>query len=187
MHKFRAWHRGNKNFIYATLSDIWRNGYQCRECMSKELEHVKMEEGIFTPNFKLDEIQRNSFIPTDAKWEVFIGLKDFMGNDIYVNDNMDQSKFANDDPCPFTVCFEDGAFRKKYPEWDETLQKPILDSAEIKLLHLVVVGNIHATDGPVKQFGEETDFEHDGDFYRVTKRYIKLIGIFNMCNIQSVR
>lgn len=29
--RFRAWHPGNKAFVYETLVGIWDNGYRCAE------------------------------------------------------------------------------------------------------------------------------------------------------------
>lgn len=52
--------------------------------------------------------------------------KDITGKTIRLGDIVDYD-FNDDDPCPFTVVFEENAFRKHYKGWDNTLQKPILE------------------------------------------------------------
>ena len=73
----------------------------------------------------------------------FIGIKDAKDIKIYEDDILDQSKFPEDDPCPYRVIFEDGAYRKLYSEWDETLSKPVIDSMTLSLCDDVVIGNFH--------------------------------------------
>lgn len=52
--------------------------------------------------------------------------KDINGVTIKLGDIVDYD-FDGDDPCPFEVVFEDNAFRKKYPNWDDNLTKPMLE------------------------------------------------------------
>jgi len=70
--KFRAWHEGNKNFIYATMKSIWINGWQCCEALESP-KLPKEENGIFTTQEALEN--HNAFEP-NADWEQSTGLKD---------------------------------------------------------------------------------------------------------------
>jgi hypothetical protein len=53
--------------------------------------------------------------------------KDITGETIKLGDMVDYD-FEGDDPCPFEVVFEENAFRKKYPKWDEANPKPLLEN-----------------------------------------------------------
>lgn len=67
--------------------------------------------------------------------------KDITGRIIKLGDIVDYD-FEGDDPCPFEVVFEDNAFRKKYPDWDNTLTKPMLEYGHnAKRMKLKIVRN----------------------------------------------
>lgn len=54
-----------------------------------------------------------------------------------------------EDDTRYMIVFENGAFRKKYADWDESLARPLIDSFD--LLHDHVVGDFyHAPDLLVK-------------------------------------
>ena len=49
-----------------------------------------------------------------------------------------------DNTSSFIVVFEDNAFRKKYPNWDKTLEKPILEYGNrAKEMRLKIVKSYH--------------------------------------------
>lgn len=65
--------------------------------------------------------------------------KDITGKTIKLGDIVDYDLDA-DDPCPFEVVFEDNAFRKKYPDWDNTLTKPMLEFGDhAKTMRLKII------------------------------------------------
>ncbi|RZK91682.1 MAG: hypothetical protein EOO62_34140 [Hymenobacter sp.] len=64
---------------------------------------------------------------------------DITGRQICLGDVVDYD-VEGDDPCPFTVVFEDNGFRKKYAHWDELLTKPLLETGEaVSRLRLKIV------------------------------------------------
>ncbi len=73
------------------------------------------------------------------------GLPDFSKNVIFGGDilDSDRNEFPNDSHCPRVVKFEDGGWRLCYAKWEAETPKPLLNTAEIQLLALVVIGNIH--------------------------------------------
>lgn len=73
--------------------------------------------------------------------EQWIGAKDCLKLDVYEGDILNCADEPEEDS--FCVTFEDGAFRKRYVDWDDTLEKPIVNQSEIDLMRYVVIGNVH--------------------------------------------
>ena len=80
--KFRAWHEGNKAFVYATIKDIWINGWHCAEGHYGGLNPStpKTKEGVYTTEKYLKS--HHAFKP-NAYWQLFTGLKDKNGIEDY--------------------------------------------------------------------------------------------------------
>ena len=51
--------------------------------------------------------------------------KDISGKQICLGDKVTYN--FDDNTSSFVVVFENNAFRKKYPKWEKTLEKPILE------------------------------------------------------------
>ena len=67
------------------------------------------------------------------------GSKDINGRDIVLGDIVTHD-FKGEDS-RFTVVFEDGAFRKQYPNWEVGLERPLIERAgEAQHMRLKVVG-----------------------------------------------
>ena len=73
--RFKVWHKGNSKFEYATIEDIWKNGWQCCEatrqppkCLGDIRNNIETRQmGVFTTDKCLDEIAKQSFTPM-ANW-----------------------------------------------------------------------------------------------------------------------
>lgn len=67
--------------------------------------------------------------PTDANNVLAAGFPthsiDITGKQICLGDKVTYD--FDDNTSSFIVVFENNAFRKKYPKWDKTLEKPILE------------------------------------------------------------
>lgn len=80
--KLRAWNEKNQAFTYATLKDIWINGWYCCEGLESP-RPPKDEQGTFTQREALEKTV--AFYP-NAKWELFTGKIDKNNIDIYAGD-----------------------------------------------------------------------------------------------------
>ena len=76
----------------------------------------------------------------DVTVEQYTGLKDKHDVGIYQGDVLDQSGYA---PCPYSVSFSDGAFRRVYPGRPTDLSAPVLTQASVDLIEDKIIGNIH--------------------------------------------
>ena len=88
-----------------------------------------IEEGSFT-GLPTSNVEPLSMAEIRERSQQYIGIKDSDGKEIYVGDIIDGSKFP-DESCPSVVVFEDGAFRRKHLNWDESVTKPVLDKREL--------------------------------------------------------
>ena len=72
---------------------------------------------------------KNNETPTDANNVLAAGFPthsvDITGKTICLGDKVTYD--FDDDISSFVVVFENNAFRKKYPRWNKTLEKPILE------------------------------------------------------------
>lgn len=118
--KFRAFHKPSKKW--------WTH----EETLSVFMIMGRVADGTADDKGFLDKVVA----------EQYTGLKDENGKEIYEGDIVN-SDFPEDGACYAVIIFEDGAFRKQYKDWDNTLSKPIITSVEIDILKLVVVGNVH--------------------------------------------
>lgn len=72
------------------------------------------------------------------------GSKDINGRDIVLGDIVTHD-FEGEDS-RFTVVFEDGAFRKQYPNWPGGLERPVIErGGEAYQMRLKVVGSMFFT------------------------------------------
>lgn len=140
--KVRAWHKANNNFVYSTLQDIWKNGFHVGQCYEvNNSSHIMRDNtGLYANESFFSVCGAFNLL---ADWELFTGHSDMNGKEIYEGDIVDQAVYLEDDPCPFSVVFEDGAFRVKHREWDENLMKPVFDSRYLAVMVHAVLGNIH--------------------------------------------
>ena len=83
-----------------------------------------------------------SLVNKEFKLMKYSELQDNNGIEIYDGDIVDGSKYP-DESCPSVIIFEDGAFRRKYKEWDDSLSNPIINNFELSILNDVVIGNIY--------------------------------------------
>lgn len=60
------WHKGNQKFLYATIEDIWINGWLCCEGYAGP-ELPKDKHGIFT---KREELENFGAFMANANWEI---------------------------------------------------------------------------------------------------------------------
>lgn len=122
--EFRAWADSLKR--YADTADVYNDG-------SWGYEYEDKKEG-----YKVGCIAK-----VNDCLELFTGFKDKNGNKIYADsDILDSTKFPDDSPCPYTITFIDGSYRKKIFSNPDILLSP-LSQADINLLEDEIVGNIH--------------------------------------------
>lgn len=121
--KFRAWLKNKEIMLYPggeTLEGSGNEGYA-------HLEQV------------FDGHESDIWDATDSILMQFTGLTDKNGKEIYEGDVCGYTE----DPSRFVVVFEGCAFRKKYKEWEQGLEKPILSQWDVDNIGLVVIGNIY--------------------------------------------
>lgn len=92
-------------------------------------------EEVKNSGYELESV----FELVSVKTMQFTGFKDKNDVEIYESDLI----AIDDESSLFSVVFEDGAYRKKYQGWDETLPKPVIEKYMIKLLGMRVVGNTY--------------------------------------------
>ena len=84
----------------------------------------------------------------DGEDQMFIGLLDFSEEqkEIYQGDILDSNlvKYP-DDPSPYVIIFEDGAFRSLRKDWPEKLPKPVVYKRHIEILEDRIIGSTHLT------------------------------------------
>lgn len=82
----------------------------------------------------------------DGDDQMFIGIQDALGIDIYEGSIMDSNpdKYP-EDLSPYVIIFEDGSFRTLRSEWPENLKKPIVDKSSIECLEDRIIGSTHLT------------------------------------------
>lgn len=124
--KFRAWDKINKRLWHVVSPD-----FLLEDC----LIGYSKNEGDSGIGWKMQI--------TDLEIMQCTGLKDKNGVLIFEGDILDQKKFPQDTPCPCSVVFENGTYRKSYRNWNVTLPKPVLNQAEIDLFGDTVIGNIY--------------------------------------------
>ncbi len=74
------------------------------------------------------------------EWEQFTGQIDSRNREIYEGDILRNYKYPEESPCPYSVEFDNGAFRQTHINIDIT-NTPILTKQEISLLDDIVIGN----------------------------------------------
>lgn len=121
-------------------------GYDAETCEIVDLQEIMLDANYQYYFNSKDDTDR---VPTSTIMQ-FTGLTDYTGREVYSGDIIDNLTFG-DSPCPASVVFEDGSYRKNYPDWDRDLPKPILDADDIKLLELEVIGNIYQQPGLMEQ------------------------------------
>ncbi len=82
----------------------------------------------------------------DGDDQMFIGIQDALGVDIYDGSVMDvdPEKYP-EDQSPYVIIFEDGAFRTLRSGWPENLKKPLADKLSIECLEDRIIGSTHLT------------------------------------------
>lgn len=128
--KYRAWDKVDKRYIVDEQEFI---------------PVIVTNKGVFRLDATIKENRWILIEPERFVIESCSGRTDYNMKEIYKGDILDSNpyEYPDDDPCPYVVVFEDGAFRKKYREWDETLPKPIITMSELSTCNDVIKGNIN--------------------------------------------
>lgn len=106
--KFRAWHKGNGRFEYATLFDFLKNGFQVCEAAKPYNNMPCTKQKVFVDDGYLHNFLKECFYG-EAKWQPYIGLKDINGKEIYKGDIVQVFCFDGQG-FRHTVVYENGAF-----------------------------------------------------------------------------
>jgi hypothetical protein len=138
--KFRAWHEVNKKFDYATIKDIWINGWLC--CEGLESPKLPKDKGGHYTNRKALE-KYNAFVP-NAEWEQFTGLcdKNGKGKEAYHHDIIKrtvQSPWDSDVPMDITgeITWNYGGW------WFDCIETTSESCYLVECENFEVIGNIY--------------------------------------------
>lgn len=133
--EFRLWDKINKKMIYPD-----NEKYKVEINLDGSFS-VKVFEKIHSKSNKKIWVEKRQKDFVLMQWT---GHTDKNNKKVFEKDVLAQGKFPDDpDDAIFSVVFENGCFRQKYFEWDESLDKPIITKSVIDLLDYIIIGNIY--------------------------------------------